>query len=88
MGPLGGGGKVLTPMFKKINFGRAALLIDDHRHEIEINFGSAASRPRSHVAFSDKPNKGKDGWIYESEKYKIKDSVSKAYFFMASSTFL
>ena len=25
----GGGGRILTPMFKKINFGRAALLVDD-----------------------------------------------------------
>ena len=41
----GGGGRVLTPMFKKINFGHAASLVDDRRHEAEINFSRAALRP-------------------------------------------
>ena len=39
---------ILCKKYKKKNFGRAALLIDDRRHEAEINFGGAASRPRRH----------------------------------------
>ena len=47
-----GGGRVLTPMFKKINFGRAVSLIDDCRNEAKINFGRAASRPRGLIDMS------------------------------------
>ena len=48
--------RVLTPMFKKINFGSAASLVDNRRHEAKFRpFGFEASRPWRHVAFLDNP---------------------------------
>ena len=40
-------------------------MVDDRRHKAKINFGLAASRPRRHVAFLDKPLNDKTDLRYQ-----------------------
>ena len=46
MAPLPHLSRFITKIVTPLNFGHAALLVDDRRHEAKINFGRAASRLR------------------------------------------